>query len=107
MIVGYFVFSNRSVDCSTYHLTMDENLALEEKAAAWDSISTEVLRSMRSESQRELEAVNAQSQYTSNGDDSSFDMEEDFQDNTIEPPVLGDSQADNEVDKDGLPLPMW
>jgi hypothetical protein len=87
---------------------MDENLALEEKAAAGDSISIEVLRSMRSESQRELEAVNAQSQYTSNGDGSSFeDMEEDLQDNTIEPPVLGDSQADNEVDNDGLPLPMW
>jgi hypothetical protein len=86
---------------------MDENLALEEKAAARDSVSIEVLRSMRSESQRELEAVNAQSQYTSNGDDSSFDMEEDLQDNTMEPPLLGDSQADNEVDKDGLPLPMW
>jgi hypothetical protein len=86
---------------------MDENLALEEKAAAGDFISIKVLRSMRSESQRELEAVNAQSQYTSNGDDSSLDMEEDLQDNTMEPPVLGDSQADNEVDKDGLPLHMW
>jgi hypothetical protein len=61
----------------------------------------------RSESQGELEALNAQSQYTSNGVISPFDMEEDLQDNTIEPPVLGDSQADNEVDKDGLPLPMW
>jgi hypothetical protein len=77
---------------------MDENLALEEKAAAGDSVSIEVLRSMRSESQRELEAVNPQSQYTSNGDDSSFDMEEDLQDNMMEPPVLGDSKADNEVD---------
>ncbi len=86
---------------------MDENLALEEKAAAGDSVSIEVLRSMRSESQRELEAVNAQSQYTSNGDDSSFDMEEDLQENMMEPPVLGDSEADNEADKDGLPIPMW
>ena len=107
MIVGYFVFPLDHVDCSTYHLTMDENLALEEKAAAGDSVSIEVLRSMRSESQRELEAVNAQSQYTLNGDDSSFDMEEDSQDNTMEAPPLGDSQSDNEVDQDGLPLPMW
>jgi hypothetical protein len=84
---------------------MDENLALEEKAAAGDSVSIEVLRSMRSESQRELEAVNAQSQYTSNGDDSSFDMEEDLQENTMEPPLLGDSQSDNKVDQDGLPYP--
>jgi hypothetical protein len=86
---------------------MDENLALEEKAAAGDSVSIEVLRSMRSESQHELEAVNAQSQYTSNGDDSSFDMEEDLQENTMEPPVLGDSEADSEADNDGLPIPMW
>jgi hypothetical protein len=86
---------------------MDENLALEEKAAAGDSVSIEVLRSMRSESQRELEAVNAQSQYTSNGDNSSFDMEEDLQENMMEPPVLVDSEADNEADNDRLPLPMW
>jgi hypothetical protein len=86
---------------------MGENLALEEKANAGDSISIEVLGSMRSESQRKLEAVNTQSQYTLNGDDSSFDMEEDLQDNTMEPPVLGDSEADNEADNDGLPLPMW
>jgi head-tail adaptor len=86
---------------------MYENLALEEKAATGDSVSIEVLRSMRSESQRELEAVNAQSQYTSNGDDSSFDMEEDLQENTMEPPVLGDSKADNEADNDRLPIPMW
>jgi hypothetical protein len=31
---------------------MDENLALEEKAAAGDSVSIEVLRSIRSELQR-------------------------------------------------------
>jgi hypothetical protein len=62
---------------------MDENLALEEKAAAGDYISIEALRSMRSESQCELETVNTQSQYTSNGDNSSFDIEEDLQDNTM------------------------
>jgi head-tail adaptor len=87
---------------------MDENLAMEEKAAAGDSVSIEVLRSIRFESQRELEAVNAKSQYTSNGDDSSFDMVEYLQENTMEPPVvLGDSKADNEADNDGLPIPMW
>jgi hypothetical protein len=86
---------------------MDENLALEEKAAAGDYVSMKVLISMRSESQRKLEAVHAQSQYTSNGDDSSFDMEEDLQENTMEPPVLGDSKADNEADNDGLLIPMW
>jgi hypothetical protein len=85
---------------------MDETLALEEKAAAGDSVSIEVLGSMRSKLQRKLEAVNAQAQYTSNGDDSSFDMEEDLQENTMEPPVLGDSEADNEADNDGLPIPM-
>jgi hypothetical protein len=95
------------VDCSTYHPTMDENLALEEKAVAGDSVSIEVLRSMRSELQREVEAVKAQSQYTLNGNDSSFDMEEDLQENVVEPPVQGDSQADNEADNDGLPIPMW
>jgi hypothetical protein len=86
---------------------MDENLALEEKAAAGDSVSIEFLHSMRSESQRELEAVNAQAQYTLNGDDSSFDMEEDLQENTMEPPILGDSEAYNEAENDGLPIPMW
>jgi hypothetical protein len=35
-------------------------------------------------------------------------MEEDLQENTMEPPVvLGDSKADNEADHDGLPIPMW
>jgi hypothetical protein len=43
MTVGYFVFSIDHVDCSTYHLTMDNNLALEEKFAAGDSVSIEVL----------------------------------------------------------------
>jgi hypothetical protein len=86
---------------------MDDTLALKEKAAAGDSVSIEVLRSVRSELQRKLEAVNAQSQYTSNGDDSLFDMEENLQENTMQLPVLGDSEADNEADNDGLPLPMW
>jgi hypothetical protein len=86
---------------------MDENLALEEKAATGDSVSIEVLHSMRSESQRELEAVNAQAQYSSNGNNSSVDMEEDLQENMMDPPVLGDSEADNEADNDGLPIPMW
>jgi hypothetical protein len=34
-------------------------------------------------------------------------MEEDLQENTMEPLVLGDSKADNEADNDGLPIPMW
>jgi hypothetical protein len=84
---------------------MDENFALEEKAAARDSVSIEVLRSMRSEAQRELEEVIAQAQYTMNGDDSSSEMvEEDLQENMSHP---GDPEADNEADNDGLPIPMW
>jgi hypothetical protein len=34
-------------------------------------------------------------------------MEEDLQENTMEPPVLGYSEADNEADNHGLPIPMW
>jgi hypothetical protein len=41
---------------------MDKHFSLEEKAAAGDSVSIEVLRSMCSEAQRELEEVIAQAQ---------------------------------------------
>jgi hypothetical protein len=84
---------------------MDENFALEEKAAARDSVSIEVLRSMRSEVQRELEGVIAQAQYTTNGVDSwSEMMEEDLQENMSHP---GDPEVDSEADNDRLPIPMW
>jgi hypothetical protein len=87
---------------------MDENLALEEKAAAGDPVSVEALRSMRSESQRELEAVIAQAQFTFDGDDSSSDMEEDWHPNMVDPPLVRDPEADNEFEvEDVLPLPTW
>jgi hypothetical protein len=50
--------------------------------------------------------VIAQAQYNSNGDKSSFDIEEDLQENTMDPPLLSDAEADNEADNDGLPIPI-
>jgi hypothetical protein len=69
---------------------MDENLALQEKADGGDSVSIEVLRSMRSkahsEAQRELEAI-AQAEFPSNRNGLFlFEMRFNVQEDTEPPP---------------------
>jgi hypothetical protein len=85
---------------------MDDNIVLQEKASQGDPVSIEVLHTMRSELQCELEAI-TEAKFPSNDNNFSFEMQEDVQEDMEDPP-LGDSEPDNHVEvEDALPLPEW
>jgi hypothetical protein len=67
---------------------MDENLALQENADRGDPVSIEVLGTIRSETEREREAeAIAQSELPMNCNVILFEMQEDVQEHTDDPPV--------------------